>query len=129
MESGPILLFDGHCGLCDAAVQWILNRDVSGVFRMAPLHGETAAEILARHPDLPDQLDSLILVEVVNGRGSTPLGIPVGHPSRATLTCTVVCYASLVGFQCGLLTRCTAGWRKPNQVYGSERGLSYAIIG
>lgn len=68
MESGPILLFDGHCGLCDAAVQWILNRDVSGVFRMAPLHGETAAEILARHPDLPDQLDSLILVEVVNGR-------------------------------------------------------------
>ena len=67
MESGPILLFDGHCGLCDAAVQWILNRDVVGVFRMAPLHGETAAKILARHPELPEELDSLILVEHVDG--------------------------------------------------------------
>lgn len=67
MESGPILLFDGHCGLCDAAVQWLLNRDVQGRFRMAPLQGETAAGILARHPELPEALDSLILVEQVDG--------------------------------------------------------------
>jgi len=67
MESGPVLLFDGHCGLCDAAVQWFLNRDTRGVFRMAPLQGETAGRILARHPELPEKLDSLILVEYVDG--------------------------------------------------------------
>ena len=63
----PILLFDGECGFCDATVQWIMDHDPQRVFRMAPLQGETAAKILARHPEVPKDLDSLILVEQQDG--------------------------------------------------------------
>lgn len=64
---GPVLLFDGFCGFCDATVQWIMRHDSSGVFRMAPLQGETALAILARHPEVPENLDSLIVVEIQDG--------------------------------------------------------------
>ena len=38
----PIVFFDGHCGLCNASVDWILARDPGGVFRFAPLQGKAA---------------------------------------------------------------------------------------
>jgi len=62
-HNGPLLLFDGECGFCDATVQWILDHDPDRIFRMAALQGETAAAIMSRHPEIPDDLDSLILVE------------------------------------------------------------------
>lgn len=58
-----VLLFDGVCAVCDATVQWVLDRDPEGHFAFAPLQGETAAAIFARHPELPENLDSLVLVE------------------------------------------------------------------
>lgn len=58
-----LVLFDGVCAVCDAAVQWILDHDPEGVFHFAPLQGPTAAAILARHPELPRGLDSIVLVE------------------------------------------------------------------
>ena len=62
-EAGhPILLYDGVCGFCDRTVQFVLARDRRGVMRFAPLQGEFAAGVLARHPELRS-VDSLILVE------------------------------------------------------------------
>jgi len=58
-----LLLFDGVCAVCDATVQWVLDRDPGALFHFAPLQGETAASVLARHPELPANLDSLVLVE------------------------------------------------------------------
>ena len=66
--SAPLVLYDGTCGFCDASIQWILARDREGVFRFAAQQGETAAAIVARHPELPKDLDSLILV-VDDGQG------------------------------------------------------------
>lgn len=63
MPDGPILLYDGLCGFCDVSVQWVLTRDRGQRFRFAALQGQTAQEILARHPEIPPDLDSLILVE------------------------------------------------------------------
>ncbi|MFN7143631.1 MAG: thiol-disulfide oxidoreductase DCC family protein, partial [Myxococcota bacterium] len=60
--TGPIVLYDGLCGFCDASVQWLLKRDKDAKFRFAALQGETAAQILARHPELPKGLDSIVLV-------------------------------------------------------------------
>lgn len=40
---GPIIFFDGVCGLCDRFVDFVIARDRKGVFRFAPLQGETAA--------------------------------------------------------------------------------------
>lgn len=56
-----IILYDGDCAVCDAWVQWVLDRDLDARFHFAALQGETAATIKAAHPELPAQLDSLIL--------------------------------------------------------------------
>jgi predicted DCC family thiol-disulfide oxidoreductase YuxK len=42
----PILFFDGVCGLCSRAVDFVMARDREGVFRFAPLQGETARQML-----------------------------------------------------------------------------------
>lgn len=42
----PILFFDGVCGLCSRAVDFVIARDHKGVFRFAPLQGETARRLL-----------------------------------------------------------------------------------
>jgi predicted DCC family thiol-disulfide oxidoreductase YuxK len=39
---GPIVFFDGVCGLCNRFVDFLLSHDRNGVFRVAPLQGETA---------------------------------------------------------------------------------------
>lgn len=57
------VLYDGLCGFCDASVQWLLERDTAGRFRFAPLGGETATAVRARHPEIPAELDSILLVE------------------------------------------------------------------
>lgn len=58
----PVLLYDGTCGFCAASVQWVLRRDRQGTLLFAPLQGETARPILARHPELAG-VDSVVWVE------------------------------------------------------------------
>lgn len=50
---GPILLFDGVCNLCNAAVQFVIHRDPSGRVRFAPLQSAAAAELLHCHTGVP----------------------------------------------------------------------------
>jgi len=63
-----LVLFDGVCGFCEAAVQWLLERDPGGRFRFAPLQGETARRLRERHPEIPSGVDSLVYVEALEGR-------------------------------------------------------------
>ncbi len=62
-----LVLFDGYCGLCDRTVQWLLRHDSEGRLRFAPLQGDTAALVRARHPEIPTELDSLLYVEREDG--------------------------------------------------------------
>ncbi len=58
-----LIFYDGQCGLCDYAVQFVLKRDTTHQFAFAPLQGKTASIMLQ---DLPEHLkgaDSLILIE------------------------------------------------------------------
>lgn len=59
MKAKHLLFYDGNCGLCDHAVQFVMQRDKRGLFAFAPLQGETAKTYFKR---LPDE-DSLILIE------------------------------------------------------------------
>jgi predicted DCC family thiol-disulfide oxidoreductase YuxK len=59
-NEGPIVFFDGVCGLCNRAVDFIFTHDHSGVFRAAPLQGETAARCL--EPRDTQRLGSLVLL-------------------------------------------------------------------
>lgn len=47
----PIIFFDGVCGLCNRFVDAVLRADRKGVFRFAPLQGETAKALLTPLPD------------------------------------------------------------------------------
>jgi len=62
-EIAGIVLFDGVCGFCDAAVRWLVRHDPEGRLRFAPLQGATAARLRARHPALPEGLETLVYVD------------------------------------------------------------------
>jgi predicted DCC family thiol-disulfide oxidoreductase YuxK len=61
--TAPVLLYDGTCGLCDRSVRWILRHERDRELTFAPLQGETAAALRARHHDIPDALESVVLIE------------------------------------------------------------------
>ena len=64
-----LVLYDGVCGFCDGAVRWLLAHDPSGRLGYAPLQGETAAALRRQHPEIPLDLETLVLVE--SGGGSS----------------------------------------------------------
>jgi predicted DCC family thiol-disulfide oxidoreductase YuxK len=61
--AAPVLLYDGTCGLCDRSVQWILRHEIDRELTFAPLQGATAAALRAVHRDIPEAVDSVVLVE------------------------------------------------------------------
>lgn len=61
--TAPLILFDGVCALCDRSVQTLVEEDKEGALRFAPLQGETARPILARHGVSGTDFRSLVLVE------------------------------------------------------------------
>ncbi|MBP6632010.1 MAG: DUF393 domain-containing protein [Kofleriaceae bacterium] len=61
--AGPIVLYDGVCGLCARSVRWLLKRDHQRRLRFAPLQGPTAAALRLRYPRIPTSLTSVVLVE------------------------------------------------------------------
>ena len=63
-----MIFFDGVCGFCDRTVRWLLDRD-GGRLVYAPLQGPTAAALRARHPEIPEALETLVYVEAGEGGG------------------------------------------------------------
>jgi predicted DCC family thiol-disulfide oxidoreductase YuxK len=57
--SGPILLYDGVCGVCNRVVQFIPLRDHRATIRFAPLQSAFASRILTRHNLNPRDLDTI----------------------------------------------------------------------
>jgi predicted DCC family thiol-disulfide oxidoreductase YuxK len=60
---GPIVLYDGVCGLCNRSVQLILRNDRRGRFRFAALQSDTGRALLEKFGLPPEALDSVVLVE------------------------------------------------------------------
>ena len=59
---GPIVFYDGVCGLCAALVQWIFAHERDHAIRFAPLQGETCARARARYANIPDSIDTVVFV-------------------------------------------------------------------
>ena len=76
-RAGPLLLYDGTCGLCAGSVQFVLRHDPQGPLRFAALQSPVGAEIVARHAALRG-VDSMVWVErsaaAVAGSGATAGG-------------------------------------------------------
>ena len=58
-----VILFDGVCGFCQGTVQFILARDPGGRFHFSALQSEHAKALLENHPEVPRDLDTIVLVE------------------------------------------------------------------
>ena len=86
MERYPehLVLFDGECGLCDKAVQFLLNRDTAGILYFSPLQGELADSILSQNRHLKE-LDSILYVRTQGG--STEI---FAHSSAVSELCAVL---------------------------------------
>jgi predicted DCC family thiol-disulfide oxidoreductase YuxK len=61
----PVMLFDGVCNLCNASVNFVLDRDRDARLRFASLQSESARELLtARGVAAPEgDPDSMVLIE------------------------------------------------------------------
>jgi predicted DCC family thiol-disulfide oxidoreductase YuxK len=61
-KAGPVLFFDGDCGLCNRVVRVLLRLDRRGVLRFAPLQGPAAQSYLRSHGLPTADFDSLVFV-------------------------------------------------------------------
>jgi predicted DCC family thiol-disulfide oxidoreductase YuxK len=57
----PLLLYDGHCALCNWAVKLVLRFDKKQVFRFASLQSQTGIKTIQKFRVEPN-LDSIILL-------------------------------------------------------------------
>ena len=61
-QKNNIVLFDGFCNLCSGSVQFIINRDVKGVFKFASLQSFFGQQQLDNFKLDKNLLHSIILV-------------------------------------------------------------------
>lgn len=57
------MLYDGVCGLCAKSVRWILRHERDHEIRFAPLQGDTAAAMRAKHPEIPADIETVVFVD------------------------------------------------------------------
>lgn len=61
--TGPVLLFDGVCNLCNGTVQFILKADRKQLFRFASLQSEVGQQLLHAAAYDGPPLDSVVLIK------------------------------------------------------------------
>ena len=66
MSQHSIILFDGVCNLCNAAVQFVIKRDNKNQFVFVSLQSEEGKKILGEYNLPENEMNSFILVE--NGK-------------------------------------------------------------
>ncbi len=68
-----LVLFDGHCGLCNRTVRWFLHRDRRDRLRFAAFEAQHWAELLARHGIGPANVDAapntILVIRKLGGAG------------------------------------------------------------
>jgi predicted DCC family thiol-disulfide oxidoreductase YuxK len=58
----PIVLFDGHCNLCNRSVDFIIRHDKAERYRFAALQSESAQRLLTDRGITAEGLNTVILV-------------------------------------------------------------------
>ncbi len=62
MDDHPVIFFDGKCNLCNAAVQFVIQRDPEARFKFSSLQSPVATKLLPDHLHKTD-FDSFILLQ------------------------------------------------------------------
>ena len=63
MNAQPVIFFDGVCNLCNASVQFTLERDKHKYFQFTALQGNYAKEHLPQSITNSNQLNSIVLLD------------------------------------------------------------------
>ncbi len=58
----PLVLYDGHCGLCQRSVRFLLRHEREPVLRFAALGSETGQKWL-REREVDSGVDAMVLIE------------------------------------------------------------------
>jgi len=58
-----LVLFDGHCHLCDGSVKFILKHDKNKVFKFASLQSTTGKKIIEKYQIDPSLGESIIYLK------------------------------------------------------------------
>src|SRR5690242_3670770 len=61
-QAEAIVLFDGVCNLCNAAVNFAIDRDPRGRIKFASLQSPLGQQLLAEHGLSTTDLDSMVLI-------------------------------------------------------------------
>jgi predicted DCC family thiol-disulfide oxidoreductase YuxK len=59
----PVILFDGVCNLCNAAVRFIIKEDKQNLFRFSSLQSTFGQSVLKKQYSAPQLFNSFILLE------------------------------------------------------------------
>ncbi len=62
-KNHKIILFDGICNLCNASVNFVIQRDKKDVFRFVALQSEIGEKIISEFNIDPLDTDSIILID------------------------------------------------------------------
>lgn len=62
-RSHPVILFDGVCNLCNASVNFVIDRDPSGIFRFGALQSDAGTRLMAEQGLDAGRLDSIVLLD------------------------------------------------------------------
>ncbi len=58
-----VILFDGVCNLCNASVNWIIDRDKKNQFKFASLQSEYGQSVIKEFNIAGDYMDTVVLQE------------------------------------------------------------------
>jgi len=58
-----VILFDGVCNLCNAAVNWIIDHDSRNVIKFASLQSEYGRQMVQQHNLHGEYMDTIYLIE------------------------------------------------------------------
>lgn len=62
-EEHNIILFDGVCNLCNRAVQFIIKKDKTDLYRFAALQSDVGKSLTSERNIDTQKVDSIILIE------------------------------------------------------------------
>jgi len=62
-NSSHLILFDGVCNLCNASVNFVIDRDKHKKFRFLALQSEAGKKIMEEHKASTSSLESIVLIK------------------------------------------------------------------
>ena len=63
MKTSYIIIFDGICNLCNATVQFLINRDKRNIFKFVSMQSDIAKQIFKEYNINFKNLDTIIFIE------------------------------------------------------------------